>query len=67
MLKIVCDVCADIPVNIAAEREISVLPMTLSVNGVERTYTAELFYCKDFYDGMRAGDVCSTSQIITEN
>lgn len=67
MLKIICDVCADIPVNVAEERDISVLPMTLTVNGVEQTYTAESFDCKEFYDGMRGGDVCSTSQIVTEN
>ncbi len=66
MLKIFCDVCADIPVNVAQERDISVIPMTLTVNGNEQTYTAETFNCKEFYDGMRSGDVCSTSQIITE-
>jgi fatty acid-binding protein DegV len=67
MIKILCDVCADIPVDIAKERDILCLPMTLTVNDVERVYTAETFDCKAFYDGMRAGDRCSTSQIVIEN
>ena len=67
MIKILCDVCADIPVEVAAQCDILCLPMTLTVNDVERTYTAESFDCKAFYDGMRAGDRCSTSQIVTES
>ena len=67
MIKILCDVCADIPVDVTKKRDIICLPMTLTVNDVERVYTAESFKCKTFYDGMRAGDRCSTSQIITEN
>lgn len=66
MLKILCDVCADIPVDVANERDIICLPMTLTVNDEERVYTAESFDCKSFYDGMRTGDRCSTSQIIAE-
>lgn len=67
MLRILCDVCADIPVDVANERQITVIPMTLTVNDNERLYTAESFGCKSFYDGMRQGDKCSTSQISTEN
>lgn len=67
MLKIICDVCADIPVEVAKERDILSLPMTLTVNDIERVYTAEGFDCKTFYDGMREGDKCSTSQIVVES
>lgn len=67
MLKIICDVCADIPVEVAKERDILSLPMTLTVNDIERVYTAEGFDCKMFYDGMREGDKCSTSQIVVES
>lgn len=66
MLKILCDVCADIPVDIAIQRNIICLPMVLSVNDEERIYSASDFDCKAFYDGMRAGDRCSTSQIVIE-
>jgi DegV family protein with EDD domain len=66
MLRIICDVCADIPVNVAKERNITVMPMNLTVNGVDRVYNAESFDALDFYDGMRNGDACSTSQISTE-
>lgn len=66
MLKILCDVCADIPVDVAKERNIIVMPMNLTVNDNERLYTAESFDCKSFYDGMRQGDKCSTSQITTD-
>ena len=67
MTKILCDVCADIPAEIAKERNIICVPMTLTVNEIENIYSAENFDCKAFYDGMRSGDKCSTSQIITED
>ncbi len=67
MLKIICDVCADLPVTVALERDITMMPMTLTVNGAERIYTAETFDSRAFYDGMRGGDACSTSQVGTEN
>ncbi len=66
MLRIICDVCADIPVDVANARKIDVMPMVLTVNDNERIYTAESFDCKEFYDGMRQGDKCGTSQITTE-
>ena len=66
MIIVVCDVCADIPSNVLEERNIAVMPMTLTVNGEERLYTPECFACEEFYDGMRKGDVCSTSQISRE-
>lgn len=67
MIKIICDVCADIPVRIAEERNITMMPMTLTVNGVERKYSADAFDAKEFYDGMRQGDNCSTSQINADS
>ncbi len=66
MIKLICDVCADIPLNIASECNITMMPMTLTVNDVERIYSAEEFNAQDFYNGMRAGDKCSTSQINAE-
>ena len=67
MIKLICDVCADIPLNIANERNIIMMPMTLTVNGKERVYSAEEFDATDFYNGMRAGDSCSTSQINADS
>lgn len=67
MIKIICDVCADIPVSVANDRSIIMMPMTLTVNGVEQKYSADAFDPKEFYDGMRQGDACSTSQINAEN
>lgn len=67
MIKIICDVCADIPVNISKEKDITMMPMTLSVNDVEQKYCADAFDAKEFYDGMRHGNICSTSQINTES
>lgn len=67
MIKLICDVCADIPLNIASERNIIMMPMTLTVNGKERVYSAEEFDATDFYNGMRAGDSCSTSQINADS
>ena len=65
MTRIICDVCADIPYEIAVERDITMMPMHLTVNGEDKIYCAETFDAKAFYDGMRNGDMCSTSQIST--
>ncbi len=67
MIRIICDVCADIPVAVMEERNITAMPMSLTVNGVDRVYDAESFEAVEFYNGMREGDSCSTSQISTEN
>lgn len=67
MIKLICDVCADIPLNVAKERNIIIMPMTLTVNGNESVYSAEEFDATDFYNGMRAGDNCSTSQINADS
>ena len=67
MIKLICDVCADIPLNIANERNITMMPMTLSVNGEERVYSAEEFNASEFYNGMRLGDNYSTSQINADS
>lgn len=67
MIKLICDVCADIPLNVAKERNIIIMPMTLTVNGNESVYSAEEFDATEFYNGMRAGDNCSTSQINADS
>ena len=67
MIRIICDVCADIPLNVAKERGIVMMPMMLTVNGNEKVYSAEEFDASEFYNGMRAGDVCSTSQINADS
>ena len=66
MFRLICDVCADIPVSVAEERNIILMPMSLTVNGDERVYKAQKFDAKAFYDGMRQGDICSTSQVPAE-
>ena len=66
MFKLICDVCADIPVSVSEERNIILMPMSLTVNGDERVYKAQEFDAKVFYDGMRQGNVCSTSQVPAE-
>ncbi|MBR2861025.1 MAG: DegV family protein [Clostridia bacterium] len=66
MFKLICDVCADIPVFVSEERNIILMPMSLTVNGDERVYKAQEFDAKVFYDGMRQGNVCSTSQVPAE-
>ncbi len=66
MIKIFCDVCADIPLNIASEKNIIMMPMTLTINGNEQIYSADAFDATDFYEGMRQGNICSTSQINAE-
>ena len=55
MIKILCDVCADIPVEVAAQCDILCLPMTLTVNDVERTYTAErsMMVCAQVTDAVQ--------------
>lgn len=67
MIRLICDVCADIPVEIAKVRNIIMMPMTLSVNNSEQKYSAENFDAKEFYDGMRNGNICSTSQINADS
>nr|MDD6335436.1 DegV family protein [bacterium] len=61
------DSCSDLPIGMAADMDIQVIPMAFCLNGQNATDTfKESQEYEDFYNALRAGGTSVTSQITPE-
>ncbi len=64
MIRLFTDTSANLPLQLVQRYNITVLPFSFTVNGVEAENSADMeFDGKAFYDAMRAGTVVKTSMI----
>lgn len=64
MIRIFTDTSANLPFAVAKEKNITVLPFSYTVNGVEDKYPTDVeFDGKAFYAAMQAGTIVKTSMI----
>ncbi len=66
-IRIFTDATCDLPASYALQRDLTILPMTVSLNGTEYHYTgdpvADGIDIKDYYDALRAGGSSTTAQV----
>lgn len=63
--RIVTDTCCDLPLHMYEELNLTVVPLTLNFRGQEHSSFTEAFL-KDMYNGLRAGEIASTSAVNPE-
>ena len=66
-IRIFTDATCDLPASYALKRDLTILPMTVSLNGREFAYTgdpaADGIDIKTYYDALRAGGSSTTAQV----
>ncbi|MGI6039192.1 MAG: DegV family protein [Clostridiales bacterium] len=64
MIKLFTDTSANLPLNLIIENDITIVPFSYSIDGIEADYSEKSdFDGKAFYDAMREGAVVNTSMV----